>query len=113
MIRRPPRSTLFPYTTLFRSLTEFSPAFGNSKQTLRLALTTGSLYLGGKYLVKNPAWHVKESLWKARQVLRRNHVSSSTVWEAGCGAGEVLGQLQKQTWRPIYFLRIQKFLPSA
>src|SRR5258708_31694382 len=23
MIRRPPRSTLFPYTTLFRSLTEF------------------------------------------------------------------------------------------
>src|SRR5256885_8799882 len=25
MIRRPPRSTLFPYTTLFRSLDEFSP----------------------------------------------------------------------------------------
>src|SRR5256885_13223862 len=26
MIRRPPRSTLFPYTTLFRSLEEFTPA---------------------------------------------------------------------------------------
>src|SRR3712207_8885905 len=26
MIRRPPRSTLFPYTTLFRSLTEWSAA---------------------------------------------------------------------------------------
>src|SRR2546430_11485557 len=25
MIRRPPRSTLFPYTTLFRSLTEAGP----------------------------------------------------------------------------------------
>src|SRR2546430_10224754 len=25
MIRRPPRSTLFPYTTLFRSLNEFMP----------------------------------------------------------------------------------------
>src|SRR5256885_5439551 len=25
MIRRPPRSTLFPYTTLFRSLIEWSP----------------------------------------------------------------------------------------
>src|SRR5256885_3810374 len=25
MIRRPPRSTLFPYTTLFRSLEEFHP----------------------------------------------------------------------------------------
>src|SRR2546422_2059305 len=27
MIRRPPRSTLFPYTTLFRSLTVFACAF--------------------------------------------------------------------------------------
>src|SRR5258708_12342060 len=26
MIRRPPRSTLFPYTTLFRSLAQTSPA---------------------------------------------------------------------------------------
>jgi len=25
MIRRPPRSTLFPYTTLFRSLTSLKP----------------------------------------------------------------------------------------
>src|SRR5438477_5933513 len=25
MIRRPPRSTLFPYTTLFRSVVEFGP----------------------------------------------------------------------------------------
>src|SRR5438309_10757407 len=29
MVRRPPRSTLFPYTTLFRS---FSPAFGSFLQ---------------------------------------------------------------------------------
>src|SRR3712207_8099148 len=28
MIRRPPRSTLFPYTTLFRSLARFDPATG-------------------------------------------------------------------------------------
>src|ERR1039457_4734253 len=27
MIRRPPRSTLFPYTTLFRSIWNFSPVF--------------------------------------------------------------------------------------
>src|SRR5688572_1193381 len=40
MIRRPPRSTLFPYTTLFRSLARLKPAFsvkgsvtaGNSSQ---------------------------------------------------------------------------------
>src|SRR5690349_22840075 len=39
MIRRPPRSTLFPYTTLFRSLLTGSVAFGNSGSLL---LGTGS-----------------------------------------------------------------------
>src|SRR3712207_8593993 len=29
MIRRPPRSTLFPYTTLFRSVRELLGEFGN------------------------------------------------------------------------------------
>src|SRR2546422_7937965 len=31
MIRRPPRSTLFPYTTLFRSEHEEGPAVGDSE----------------------------------------------------------------------------------
>src|SRR3989442_9348921 len=35
MIRRPPRSTLFPYTTLFRSH-EFLPALGNGARPDRL-----------------------------------------------------------------------------
>src|SRR5690348_17440762 len=39
MIRRPPRSTLFPYTTLFRSLYDI-----NDKQI-------------------NPSWHVPNSAW--------------------------------------------------
>src|SRR3712207_8879536 len=30
MIRRPPRSTLFPYTTLFRSVTVREPVLGRS-----------------------------------------------------------------------------------
>src|SRR5258708_30827236 len=42
MIRRPPRSTLFPYTTLFRSV--FDPAFVTQVATfLRLALAFGRL----------------------------------------------------------------------
>src|SRR5256885_8820384 len=48
MIRRPPRSTLFPYTTLFRSggggaafITKFNPALGGSNALLY------STYLGG------------------------------------------------------------------
>src|SRR3712207_7411652 len=38
MIRRPPRSTLFPYTTLFRSV---SPAFLVALLALGLALAVG------------------------------------------------------------------------
>src|SRR2546422_1609094 len=38
MIRRPPRSTLFPYTTLFRSLTgRFRRAFGEVRKAYRVA----------------------------------------------------------------------------
>src|SRR3712207_7535658 len=34
MIRRPPRSTLFPYTTLFRSsFTDHSPSAGRQRQS--------------------------------------------------------------------------------
>src|SRR2546426_9276538 len=35
MIRRPPRSTLFPYTTLFRSRFERGGRFGMSPRTAR------------------------------------------------------------------------------
>src|SRR2546426_3575288 len=44
MIRRPPRSTLFPYTTLFRSLTEAEAAFRIQKTDLQL----------------RPIWHQKQ-----------------------------------------------------
>src|SRR3989441_4289607 len=36
MIRRPPRSTLFPYTTLFRSLAGFDGKAGNGIWTLKV-----------------------------------------------------------------------------
>src|SRR3712207_3450648 len=37
MIRRPPRSTLFPYTTLFRSQTDLVPVGDDQRQHLELA----------------------------------------------------------------------------
>src|SRR5438034_3797663 len=43
MIRRPPRSTLFPYTTLFRSSTRSAEA---SSRYLRLRLDPGSAGCG-------------------------------------------------------------------
>src|SRR2546425_7060856 len=35
MIRRPPRSTLFPYTTLFRSILRFRDVDVDRKETIR------------------------------------------------------------------------------
>src|SRR5258705_3431348 len=52
MIRRPPRSTLFPYTTLFRSVgVEHAvvvrlPVFGESLVDLRIGFESGSLEAG-------------------------------------------------------------------
>ncbi len=56
-------------------------------------------YVDGTYLQQNPDWHVPDSPWKAEQiveVLRRNKLSPQTVFDAGCGAGEVLRLLQQQ-----------------
>jgi len=33
-------------------------------------MSSPNLYLDGEYLSKNPRWHVEESPWKAKQVLR-------------------------------------------
>src|SRR3712207_7387026 len=41
MIRRPPRSTLFPYTTLFRSVNEFLPLEVGNTWTYRVTDDNG------------------------------------------------------------------------
>src|SRR5438105_12502813 len=47
MIRRPPRSTLFPYTTLFRSCrTSGSPRFNCEFRITKNALRIGSRHCG-------------------------------------------------------------------
>src|SRR2546430_9361939 len=56
MIRRPPRSTLFPYTTLFRSID--LPGFGCQDQALggfgRLSSSNGQVRFQIKWLDKAP-----------------------------------------------------------
>src|SRR5258708_12393122 len=49
MIRRPPRSTLFPYTTLFRSVLDPNTLFGHMegrKRSLSGIRVTGRFHLG-------------------------------------------------------------------
>lgn len=55
------------------------------------------MYTSGDYLKRNPTWHVKDSLWKAKMILKmitQNDIMPKTVCEVGCGAGEILKQLQ-------------------
>src|SRR3989441_9596443 len=52
MIRRPPRSTLFPYTTLFRSVW-FTIAEGNLSEVFHPAIDRPAL-LGLRFLVSAP-----------------------------------------------------------
>ena len=50
----------------------------------------------GEYLKKNPTWHLEDSPWKARQILKmlkRNKMHPRTIAEVGCGVGEILNQL--------------------
>src|SRR2546428_2411748 len=43
MIRRPPRSTLFPYTTLFRSVFQLAPCFSATTRYIAKIIAAGEL----------------------------------------------------------------------
>src|SRR5258705_8111065 len=61
MIRRPPRSTLFPYTTLFRSFTL------NLLTLLAIVLAVGLVVDDAIVIVENVERHIREGLTPARR----------------------------------------------
>src|SRR5260370_20499958 len=58
MIRRPPRSTLFPYTTLFRSLTLLLLVLLLAVVTVQATLPPGT---GSEIAWDGPAYHLARS----------------------------------------------------
>src|SRR5258705_1919964 len=79
MIRRPPRSTLFPYTTLFRSLSDAGPA--GARGTVRLAGELGAADLG---VARHSARHATGTLPGDHR--RRHRAGSRDIAHAGHGA---------------------------
>src|ERR1043165_9260841 len=54
MIRRPPRSTLFPYTTLFRSLLLVKGLRGSTHVTARARTASGAVKFDGRSEEQTP-----------------------------------------------------------
>src|SRR2546426_4539926 len=77
MIRRPPRSTLFPYTTLFRSLEE--RAYGKDLADLRtkLGLNRPIYVQYFEWLGSVVQGHLGESLWTKRPDRKSTRLNSS------------------------------------
>src|SRR2546427_9361596 len=58
MIRRPPRSTLFPYTTLFRSKAERAqPDAASDEEQTQATATVEGIALGRRFLQRRAAAH--------------------------------------------------------
>src|SRR2546425_2793048 len=55
MIRRPPRSTLFPYTTLFRSAPTVVPEAGELMLTVGGVVSLNTVTVTGAEVVRRPA----------------------------------------------------------
>ena len=56
-----------------------------------------SIYQAGEYIEKNPTYHIEDSHWKSQQIRKmigKHGLVPRTVCEIGCGAGEILKQLQ-------------------
>src|SRR2546422_10179572 len=77
MIRRPPRSTLFPYTTLFRSCNDAARRADDTIHKLLLERDP----LAGPALASQPTLSRFENAVGARELIAMGHVLADTVIE--------------------------------
>src|SRR2546430_17385779 len=87
MIRRPPRSTLFPYTTLFRS-ERFGQKYQEMHRLVREPDGTTVLYIGAEnwpfpipLVSKNGAWYFDSDSGKQEIMFRRVGENEATAIE--------------------------------
>src|SRR3712207_7308578 len=77
MIRRPPRSTLFPYTTLFRSLRGISPDDDSGQARLARDLDAFARDLAKRYPA--PPGDKAQAVALVREILRRSEEHTSEL----------------------------------
>src|SRR5258705_1034470 len=83
MIRRPPRSTLFPYTTLFRSNGDtLSINAASWSNTGTISVTGGTLNLGGNF-TSSGRWTLHQTEVTAHMHGTLDHVLATLNLRAG------------------------------
>src|SRR5690348_18196014 len=94
MLRRPPRSTLFPYTTLFRSATEAElqadvarSTIGGSEELVRLAESRSNVGAGNAediYVARSSVGTYRDVLREDRKSTRLNSSHPSMSYAVFC-----------------------------
>src|SRR2546422_4459410 len=102
MIRRPPRSTLFPYTTLFRSLCQMTSE-GDDAQDFRVAVepsTRNGLRRRSHVIADKPV-----TIRRDRKSTRLNSSHGYISYAVFCLKKKNVAAAQSATGRPPYDIR--------
>src|ERR1035438_223565 len=99
MMRRPPRSTLFPYTTLFRSMVAGRPCIGSW-----LSYGLGSLNqdLPTFVVLQAKHYHPKANV----------QAISARLWSAGFLSGQYAGVSLRNADDPVLFINNPEGVPT-
>src|SRR2546425_5899531 len=71
MIRRPPRSTLFPYTTLFRSYNKYKNILESKKISLKVRCKLFNIYITSIFMYNSELWTLTRKLINTIDVFQR------------------------------------------
>src|SRR5256885_16823653 len=101
MIRRPPRSTLFPYTTLFRSVDARRHALRGQLRLFGVQLVLATCFANGAPVRHKFGQVLGAAFGLARMRYERVRVVSEltdALWRAGQGGGACA---LERAWRPV------------
>src|SRR5437762_11003510 len=91
MIRRPPRSTLFPYTTLFRSLSEFRTLGGFGEERVGFK---DRLYVNGGLNLEASSAFGPSQRWQLFPRVSTSYVLGETRFFRSSGLGQRVSTLR-------------------